>query len=147
MLDVRCWADFSVVAESGDYSPAAVHCLRHDRSCEHGSLECAGFSSCGVWIQQLLLGLVSGIFRGPGLKLCLLLWPVNSLPLSPPGKPSVPLWRKYPSPGLLEWPYDGVASLPQNKTEKETVRWKLCICILFYDLILEITTASPHSVY
>ena len=86
-----------------------------------------------------------GIFLDQGLKLCLLLWQVNSLPLGPQGSPSVPLYV-HPSPGLLECPYDVVASLPQNKAEKETVRWKLCICVLVYDLIFEITQ-HHHSLF
>ena len=127
---------FSVVVESGDCSLVAVTSLwsMDSRVCR---LQVLWRMDPAVLAPGLSCSELHGIFLGQGLKLCLLLWQVE-FPCQAPRE--APLFLSLrPSPGLLECPYDIVASLPQNKTEKETVRWKLCVCVLFYDLILEIT--------
>ena len=151
MLGARCWAGF--FCSCGEWRPlsrcSALAPHSGDLSCGAWTPECTGFRSCGIRIQQLWLwGLVAPSYVGSSWTRdwnCLLLWQVNSLPLGPQGSPSVPLYV-HPSPGLLECPYDVVANLPQNKAEKETVRWKLCICVLVYDLIFEITQ-HHHSLF
>ena len=65
---------------------------------------CTSFSSCDMWAQQLQLpgsrvqswvvvhglscSVAGGIFSGQGWNLCLLLWQVNSLPLSHQERPT-----------------------------------------------------------
>ena len=72
--------------------------------CRAQALGLAGFSSCGVWAQQLWLpgslavvhGLscpvARGIFQDQGLNCCLRHWQVDSLPLRHQGSPEAPFF-------------------------------------------------------
>ena len=81
MLGLHCFSDFSPVAESRGYSPAAVHTLLIAVASlvEHGPW--------GVWVSVgvahgLSCSTACGVFLGQGLNLCLLHWLADSLPLS-----------------------------------------------------------------
>ena len=90
VLNLHCRAGFSLAALSRSCSLGAVWGLLIVVASlieEHGS-RCLGFSSWGSWVTdsvvkcELSCSTPCAIFPDQGLNPCLLLWQVNSLPLS-----------------------------------------------------------------
>ena len=83
MLDLHCWAGFSLVMESCGHS-LVVTCrlltAAASAVAERGLYGPRAISSCGT--RGLSCSEVCGIFPNPGSNPCLLHWQADSLPLS-----------------------------------------------------------------
>lgn len=146
MLGVRCWAGFFCSCREWGLlsSCGALASRRGDNSCGAWSLECACFSSCGVWIQQLwLLGLVMWDLPGPGIETVSFALAGEFFTTGPPGKPlGSSLRASFTRTAWVALWCSGQPTSEQDR-ERDSHMEALYMCSLLWSNLGN-HTASPH---
>ena len=87
VLGLRCCAGFSLIMESGGYSPVSVCRLLTAVASLVAELGLQSMQASVVVVHRLSCPAACGIFPDQGSNMCLLHWKMDSLPLSHQGSP------------------------------------------------------------